>query len=136
MPSPGSLSGAAAAVTSRPPVSLTSLVGREHELRDLETLLAAQRLVTLTGVGGSGKTRLAAELALRLDWQRADSVAWVELAPCTDPLRVVQQAAAALSLRAAREEIIDALVEALRERDLLLILDDCEHLIHACADLA
>ena len=59
---------------SRPPVSLTSLVGREREIGDLRALVAAQRLVTLTGVGGAGKTRLAAELALRLDWQRAESV--------------------------------------------------------------
>jgi predicted ATPase/DNA-binding SARP family transcriptional activator len=129
--------GRSTAVGSRPPVSLTSLVGRERELRDLEALLAAQRLVTLTGVGGSGKTRLAAELALRLDWRRADSVAWVELAPCGDALLVPQQAAAAISLRAAREgSTLDALVEALRDRELLLVFDDCEHLIAACADLA
>jgi predicted ATPase/DNA-binding SARP family transcriptional activator len=117
--------------TSRPPVALTSLVGREPEIRDLTALMSAQRLVTLTGVGGTGKTRLAAELALRVDWQRADSVAWVELGPCTGPLVVRQQVAAALSLRDA-----DALVDALRERDLLLVLDNCEHLVEACAELA
>jgi predicted ATPase/DNA-binding SARP family transcriptional activator len=115
----------------RPPVSLTSLVGRESEIRDLDALLAAHRQITLTGVGGSGKTRLAAELALRVDWQRADSVVWVEVGPCTDPQLVPQQVAAALSLRDAT-----ALVDALRERDLLLILDNCEHLVAACADLA
>lgn len=124
-------------MAARPPVSLTSLVGREREIRDLEALLAAQRLVTLTGAGGSGKTRLAAELALRVDWQRRDSVAWVELACCTDPLLVAQKTAAALSLRAAPEgKTLDALVDALRERELLLVLDDCEHLITACAELA
>jgi predicted ATPase len=115
----------------RPPVALTSLVGRESEIRDLDALLAAQRLITLTGVGGSGKTRLAGELALRVDWQRADSVAWIELGPCTDPLNVAQQVAAALSLRDA-----SALADALRERDLLLVLDNCEHLVEACAELA
>ena len=115
----------------RPPVSLTSLVGRESEIRDLVALVAAQRLITLTGVGGSGKTRLAAELALRADWQRADSVVWVELGPCSDPQIVGQQVAAALSLRDAT-----ALVDALRERDLLLVLDNCEHLVEACAELA
>src|SRR5215212_4497408 len=130
-------SRSAAPVASRPPVSLTSLVGREREITDLEALVAAQRLVTLTGVGGSGKTRLAAELALRIDWRRADSVAWVELAATSDPLLVLQQAAAALSLRALAEgACFEALVEALRDRDLLLVLDDCEHLITACADLA
>lgn len=122
-------------------MSLTSLVGRERELRDLEALLAGQRLVTLTGVGGSGKTRLAAELALRLDWQRADSVTWVELAPCSDPLAVAHRAAAALSLRATQscgtaDALIDAMVDALHDRELLLVLDDCEHLIEASAELA
>ena len=126
-----------AAIASRPPVSLTSLVGREREIRDLESLLGAQRLVTLTGVGGSGKTRLAAELALRMDWRRAESVAWVELAPCAEPAAVAQKAAAALSIRATHAvEIIDSLAEALRERELLLVIDDCEHLIAACAELA
>ena len=115
----------------RPPISLTSLVGRESEIRDLGALMAAQRLITLTGVGGSGKTRLAAELALRVDWQRADSVVWVELGPCAHPELVAQQVAAALSLRDAT-----ALVDALRERDLLLVLDNCEHVVAACANLA
>ena len=115
----------------RPPISLTSLVGRESEIRDLGALLSAQRLITLTGVGGSGKTRLAAELALRVDWQRADSVVWVELGPCTHPELVAQQVAAALSLRDAT-----ALVDALRERELLLVLDNCEHVVAASADLA
>ncbi|HEX8411338.1 MAG TPA: BTAD domain-containing putative transcriptional regulator [Thermoanaerobaculia bacterium] len=120
----------------RPPVSLTSLVGREREIRDLDALVAAQRLVTLTGVGGSGKTRLAAELALRIDWKRADSVVWIELGTCSDPRGVAQQAAAALSLRVAHGETIDALADALRERELLLVLDDCEHVVAACAELA
>ena len=123
-------------IASRPPVSLTSLVGREREIHDLDALLAAQRLVTLTGVGGSGKTRLAAELALRIDWRRADSVAWVDLAPCADPQGVVLRAAGALSLCSAQEGTIDALVESIRDRELLLVLDDCEHLIHASAELA
>ena len=114
----------------RPPVSLTTLVGRESEIRDLATLVGGQRLVTLTGAGGSGKTRLAAELALRIDWQRADSVVWVELGPCTGPSVVRQQIAAALSLRDAT-----TLVDALRDRDLLLVLDNCEHVIESCAEL-
>ncbi|HEX7809335.1 MAG TPA: NB-ARC domain-containing protein, partial [Thermoanaerobaculia bacterium] len=124
-------------IASRPPVSLTSLVGREREILDLSALVRAQRLVTLTGVGGSGKTRLAAELALRIDWQQADSVAWVELAPCTDPMNVPQATASALSLRVTQAcELVDAIVDALRDRELLLVLDDCEHLIAASAELA
>jgi predicted ATPase/DNA-binding SARP family transcriptional activator len=112
-------------------VSLTRLVGREREIADVEALATTQRLVTLTGTGGTGKTRLAAELALRLDWQRADSVAWVELAPCTDPLLVAQQVAVTLGLRDS-----SALVAALRDRELLLVLDNCEHVVDACAALA
>ena len=126
-----------AAIASRPPVSLTTLVGREREIRDLESLLGAQRLVTLTGVGGSGKTRLAAELGLRMDWRRAESVAWVDLAPCVEAAAVAQRAAAALSIRATQPgEILDALADALRERELLLVIDDCDHVIAACAELA
>jgi predicted ATPase/DNA-binding SARP family transcriptional activator len=123
--------GSSTAARSRPPVSLTTLVGREREIGDLRALLAAQRLITLTGVGGSGKTRLAAELALRLDWQRADSVIWVELAVCGEALPVAQQVAAALSLRDSA-----ALVDALRDRDILLVLDNCEHVVEASAELA
>ncbi|HEX7153755.1 MAG TPA: BTAD domain-containing putative transcriptional regulator [Thermoanaerobaculia bacterium] len=115
------------------PVSLTRLVGRARELGDLEALLAAQRLVTLSGVGGAGKTRLAAELALRIESERR--VIWVELAACTDPQVVAQQAAAALSLRDHGSHV-EALVEALRDRELLLVLDNCEHLVDACASLA
>jgi predicted ATPase/DNA-binding SARP family transcriptional activator len=121
---------------ARPPVSLTSLIGRDRELAEIERLVATNRLVTLTGVGGAGKTRLAAEIALRTDWQRADSVAWVELAPC-DAVTVAQQAAAALRLRENRENgPVDSLVDALRDRELLLIFDNCEHVIDASAELA
>jgi predicted ATPase/DNA-binding SARP family transcriptional activator len=124
------------AVHSRPPVSLTSLVGRERELTELHALLAAQRLVTVTGMGGSGKTRLAAELALRIDWQRVDSVGWVELGPCGDPQLVPQRAAVAMSLTAPQCGAVDALIEALREREFLLVLDNCEHVVAAAAELA
>ncbi|HYC59662.1 MAG TPA: BTAD domain-containing putative transcriptional regulator [Thermoanaerobaculia bacterium] len=121
---------------ARPPVSLTTLVGRDAELAEIERIVAGNRLVTLTGVGGTGKTRLAAELALRADWQREDSVAWVELGPCNDPILVAQQAAAALRLRDNTDcGLTVALVDALRDRDLLLIFDNCEHLIGACAEL-
>jgi len=124
-------------IASRPPVSLTSLVGREGELERLGGLAAAQRLVTLTGVGGSGKTRLAAELALRLDWQRADSVAWVELGACAEAQLVAQQVASALGLRAAQSaQPLDAITDALRDRELLLVLDNCEHVVAAAAGVA
>ena len=106
------------------PVALTRLVGRSRELGDLATLVAGQRLVTLTGVGGAGKTRLAMELA-----SRGDAV-WVELAPCTDPLLVPQQAARAFGVRE------NTLIDALRERESMLVLDNCEHVVDACATFA
>jgi predicted ATPase/DNA-binding SARP family transcriptional activator len=107
-----------------PPVSLTRLVGRSRELGDLEGLVGTQRLVTLTGVGGAGKTRLALELAARTE------AAWVELAACMDPMLVVQQTASTLGVRDS------SLADALRERELLLVLDNCEHVVDACASLA
>ena len=123
--------------TARPPVALTSLVGREREIADLTALLKTQRLVTLTGVGGSGKTRLAAELALRVEWQEEDSAAWVQLATCADAPSVAAQIARALAVRlAADSNPTDALIEALRNREVLLVLDDCERAVQACADLA
>ena len=131
MSSPAAL---AASTRSRPPVSLTSLVGRERDLEELHGLIREHRLVTLSGVGGSGKTRLAAELALRIDWQRDDSVAWVEFASCFDPVLVPQQIASALKLRDTREDgTLDGIVETIRKRDFLLVFDDCEHLIAAVA---
>lgn len=118
-------------------MSLTSLVGRERDLEELSELIGDHRLVTLTGVGGSGKTRLAAELALRVDWQQADSVAWVEFAVCFDPVLVPQQIASALKLRDTNEErTLDAIVDTIRGRDFLLVFDDCEHLIAAVAEVA
>jgi predicted ATPase/DNA-binding SARP family transcriptional activator len=119
---------------TRPPVSLTSLVGRERELQDLESLLAAKRLVTLTGVGGAGKTRLASELALRMDWQRPDSVAWVDLAACPETQVVAQQIANAFSVRGTWDT--NVIAEAIGERDVVLVLDNCEHVIAACAEAA
>ncbi len=125
------------AIVSPPPVPLTSLVGRTRELADLEELVAARRLVTLTGVGGSGKTRLATELALRLEHAQPGSVAWVELGRCMDAGLVAQQVGAALSLRAMQGgDLVPALVAALRDRQLLLVLDDCEHLVDAVAEVA
>ena len=121
--------------SARPPVSLTSLVGRECEIEEVRTQLGAHRLVTLTGIGGGGKTRIAAELALRRDWQSSDSVAWIELGACTDSALVPQRAATALSLR-ARDEVVDAIVDALADRDVLVVLDNCEHVVDGCAELA
>jgi predicted ATPase/DNA-binding SARP family transcriptional activator len=128
-----------AEAASRPPAGipscLTRLIGREESLAELGRLLAASRLLTLTGPGGSGKTRLAVELARRVG-PAGRPVTWVDLAALADPELLPRRVATALGLREqpgrAAEE---ALVEALRERGHLLVLDNCEHLVEAAASL-
>src|SRR5213079_1884942 len=120
-----------------PPAQLTSFIGRERETAAVKELLRGTRLLTLTGAGGSGKTRLALEVAGRVGAQYPDGVAWVELAPLSNPELVPHHVADALGVR--RDGIRsagDALFEALREWDALLVLDNCEHLVEACARLA
>ena len=126
----GSVSGHSARLA----LELTSFVGRGPELTDLERLLAAGRLVTLTGAGGSGKTRLALELFSRARGSAAD-LAWVELAGLDDPALIPQHVAEAFGVR---DEVgdTDALVGLVRPRHALLVLDNCEHLVDACAELA
>lgn len=118
------------------PASLSSFIGREREIAEVEKLLAADRLVTLTGAGGCGKTRLALEVAARKLELFADGVWFVDLAPLSDPQLVGQTVAHALG---AREEpgrpVFDTLEGFVAHRKLLIVVDNCEHLIHACAVL-
>ena len=117
------------------PVQLTSFVGREAELAEVAGLLGEHRLVTLTGAGGIGKTRLALEAAAAAD--PPDGVWAVELAPLADPAQVAREVAGALGLEPPRGEPVErALRAALAEREVLLMLDNCEHLVGACAELA
>jgi predicted ATPase/DNA-binding SARP family transcriptional activator len=116
------------------PAELTRFIGREQELADLGKLLDRSRLVTLTGAAGSGKTRLALELVTgqRVARQRA----WVELASLRDPGLMAPAVAEATGLR---EEVgtgdLKAVARLLQRRPLLLVLDNCEHLVDACAEL-
>jgi predicted ATPase/DNA-binding SARP family transcriptional activator len=117
------------------PAPLTSFVGREREVAQVEDLLSHARLVTLTGSGGSGKTRLALETALRAQGT-VDGVWLVELAGLADPTLVAQAVAAALGLREEPERPVESvIVEAVGERDCLLVVDNCEHVLSAAADL-
>lgn len=118
------------------PVHLTRFIGRDRELDDLAGLVARSRLLTLTGAGGSGKTRLAGEVAERAA-STFDHVAWVDLAPLADPALIIQHVGDALGVpqrsgTSARELII----EFMRERHVLVVLDNCEHLVEACAEVA
>ncbi|MFJ2742922.1 AfsR/SARP family transcriptional regulator [Streptomyces sp. NPDC087440] len=118
------------------PTELTSFVGRDQELARVRELLAGHRLVTLTGVGGVGKTRLGLRAALNLQPSFRDGVWLVELAGLSDPGLVAHAVAAALDLHDQTGRApLASLVRHLREREVLLVLDDCEHLLHACAVL-
>ncbi|MER7011402.1 BTAD domain-containing putative transcriptional regulator [Saccharopolyspora sp. NPDC000359] len=109
--------------------ALTSFVGRERECAQIHERLGAERLVTLVGAGGSGKTRLATAVAAEVA-----SDAWlVELAPVADPAGVALAVVEALGLRGARSTM-DRIVEALAATEALLVLDNCEHLVAAVAD--
>ncbi|HEX8693340.1 MAG TPA: BTAD domain-containing putative transcriptional regulator [Longimicrobium sp.] len=119
------------------PVQLTSFVGRESEVAEVRRLLGSTRLLTLTGAGGSGKTRLALEAAAQAAGEYPHGVAWVELAPVQSPDLIPRQVAAALGVREeGGRPLVDVLLEVLRERSVLVVLDNCEHLVEACARLA
>src|SRR6266545_6303760 len=119
------------------PVPLTSFVGREKEIADIKQLLANQRLTTLTGPGGTGKTRLALHVAAEVLETFPDGVWLVELAPLADAALVPRAVATVLGLREdAGRPILATLTDFLSARNLLLILDNCEHVVEACAHLA
>jgi predicted ATPase/class 3 adenylate cyclase len=121
------------------PVQLTSFIGREHELSEIKQLLMTSHLLTLTGPGGTGKTRLALQLAADVLGAKhfADGVWLVELAPLADPTLLTQTVATRLGVREQPGRgILDALTDYVRAKNLLLILDNCEHLIATCAQLA
>jgi predicted ATPase len=119
------------------PSRLTSFVGREREIAEVGALARAHRLVTLAGAPGVGKTRLALQVAGTLVGQPGDGVWLVELAPLADPGLVPQAVADVLGVREqAGRPYTATLAEALRRRSLILVLDNCEHLIEAVAELA
>jgi predicted ATPase len=119
------------------PQQFTSFVGRERELADAKRLLEGTRLLTLLGMGGLGKTRLSLQIGADVLEKHPDGVWFVDLAPIRDPGLVPNAAAQALSVREEPgKPITQTLCAHLREHKLLLILDNCEHLMSACATLA
>jgi non-specific serine/threonine protein kinase len=116
---------------------LTSFVGREQELEAVKNQLDRHRLVTLTGVGGCGKTRLAIRAAADLRNKYSDGVWLVEFAPLTDPVLVPQTVAKALGFKEeASRTVLQTLQSQLSGRTVLLVFDNCEHLVQACAETA
>ena len=119
------------------PQQVTSFIGREQEVPAIEALLQKGRLVTLVGTGGAGKSRLSLQVAADLLGGFPDGVWLVELAPLSDPASVAQAVAAAVSVREEPgKRLSETLPAALKTKHLLLILDNCEHLLPACAALA
>ena len=119
------------------PAQLTNFIGREKEITKVINLFKAHRLVTLTGSGGLGKTRLSLQIASELLNHFPDGVWLVELAPLADPERVPSAILRALGLREkTSREALSLLEDFLEAKHLLLILDNCEHVIEACALLA
>ena len=118
------------------PAQITSFVGRDEELRRLSNLVANSRLVTLTGAGGCGKTRLGLEAATRQLDNFPDGVWLVDLTPLADPNRVAQTVAFTLGIRETSADlIVSSIVDGLRSKRVLLLLDNCEHVLEACAQL-
>jgi predicted ATPase/DNA-binding XRE family transcriptional regulator len=118
------------------PAPLTSFIGREAAMRQVAGLLEEYRLVTVTGPGGSGKTRLAGEVTRQVAGRFADGGWLVELAPVQDPAQVPAVVAGALGVREQPGlPVAEALARALARQQLLLVLDNCEHMIGAAAGL-
>ena len=132
-----SAGGRSGSVEHNLPAPLTSLVGRARELEAISETLRGTRLVTLTGLGGVGKTRLALELARRQIARRVGGVWLVDLASGPETPDVAAETARMLDVRSPTgTAATDALRRYLRNRDLLLVLDNCEHVVDACAELA
>jgi predicted ATPase/DNA-binding CsgD family transcriptional regulator len=132
----GAVSKSLGTIPNNLPLQVNRYVGRERELTAVRGLLVTSRLLTLTGSGGSGKTRLALQVATDLLEEFAHGVWWVELAALSDPLLVPQVVASVVgSPERAGRTVTEALADALRPKQLLLVLDNCEHLLAACVPL-
>ena len=119
------------------PQQVTSFIGRERELADIKELLAGTRLLTLLGMGGLGKTRLSLQIAADVLEKYPDGVWFVDLAPIKDPSLVPNAVAQVLGVHEERgKPLMQTLCEHVKDHKLLFVLDNCEHLMTACASLA
>ena len=119
------------------PAQLTSFIGREKELDEIKKLVAENRMVTLAGAGGAGKTRLSLQIGADGLGQFSNGVWFAELAPVSDPALLPQTLLAIFNLReSVHRTPLEVLTDFLRSKELLLILDNCEHLIEACSHIS
>ncbi|WP_213571340.1 protein kinase [Rhodococcus sp. USK13] len=119
------------------PLELTSFIGRRHELTETKNLLTGSRLVTLTGIGGVGKTRLAMRVAAVVQREYTDGVRLIELGELHNGASLIDAMAAAVGMRDHSERPLrDVLLEFIAPRELLLVFDNCEHIVDAVAELA
>ncbi|RYE39663.1 MAG: NACHT domain-containing protein, partial [Hyphomicrobiales bacterium] len=133
----GSSAPSTLGTTGSLPLEMTSFVGRRHELTEAKNLLGGSRLVTLTGIGGVGKTRLAMRVASTVQREYDDGVRLVELGELREESSLVDAVAAAVGVRdQSARPVRDVLVEFLVPREVLLVLDNCEHVVEAVAELA
>jgi len=121
---------------SGPPVGVAAFVGRERERAKVADLVADARVVTLSGPGGCGKTRLAVEVVGDVASRFSDGACWVDLQGVSEPDMVAHAVGAAVGVRQRPEQaLVDTLAEQLHARHLLVVLDNCEHLVAVCAEL-
>ena len=118
------------------PVQLTSFIGREHEIAEIKQELKGHHLVTLIGPGGTGKTRLSLQVAADLLDQFPHGIWFIELAPLTDPDLIPQTILSAIGISEQSGKPLDVLREYLRQKKSLIVLDNCEHLLEASANVA
>jgi predicted ATPase len=118
------------------PVQLTKFIGRQPELSDLDRLLANARIVSLTGPGGCGKTRLAMQFSNTVSSNFKDGVWLAELAPIRDPYFVPLILTKILDItNRPQQPVLENLLHHLQSKEILLVLDNCEHMIEGCAQL-
>lgn len=119
------------------PAQSASFIGRHQEVEDIRTMVEGARLVTLTGAGGSGKTRLSLQVAAELLDGSGDGVWFVELAPLSDPDNLASVITSALRIPSRPDRTpLESLLEALEHQNVLVVLDNCEHLVGECAAIA
>ena len=116
------------------PIQLTSFIGRQKEMPLVRKMIGEHRLVTVTGAGGCGKTRLAIETATRMVQDFQDGVWFIDLAPIASGELVAKEITEVLKIKERTTQIIlETLVDSIRDKNLMIILDNCEHLVKACA---